>query len=165
MEERNGRMLELTPVTLKEANGFVQKYHRHHKPSAGHKFSIGVKKDGKLAGVVICGRPVSRHYDDGYTLEINRLCTDGTKNVCSILYGAACRAAKAMGYRKVITYILQSEPGTSLKASGFYCEGIEGGLAWNGERRPKQENQYPHEMKTRWVRMIKEGQRYGIQTG
>lgn len=82
-----------------------------------------------------------------------------------LLYGAACRAAKAMGYRKVITYILQSEPGTSLKASGFYCEGIAGGLAWNGERRPKQENQYPHEMKTRWVRMIKEGQRYGIQTG
>ncbi len=118
MEERNGRTLELTPVTLKEANGFVQKYHRHHKPSAGHKFSIGVKKDGKLAG-----------------------------------------------YRKVITYILQSEPGTSLKASGFYCEGIAGGLSWNGERRPKQENQYPHEMKTRWVRMIKEGQRYGIQTG
>ena len=114
---------------------------------------------------MICGRPVSRHYDDGYTLEINQLCTDGTKNVCSILYGAACRAAKAMGYRKVITYILQSEPGTSLKASGFYCEGIAGGLSWNGERRPKQENQYPNEMKTRWVRMIKEGQRYGIQTG
>ena len=117
-------------------------------------FSIGVKENGKLAGVAICGRPVSRHYDDGYTLEINRLCTDGTKNVCSILYGAACRAAKAMGYRKVITYILQSELGTSLKASGFQCEGIAGGLAWNGERKPKQENQYPHEMKTRWVRTI-----------
>lgn len=163
----------MTPITLKEANGFVQQYHRHHKPSAGHKFSIGVKENGKLAGVAICGRPVSRHYDDGYTLEINRLCTeeinrlctDGTKNVCSILYGAACRAAKAMGYRKVITYILQSELGTSLKASGFQCEGIAGGLAWNGERKPKQENQYPHEMKTRWVRTIKEERRYGIQTG
>lgn len=146
-------MLELTPVTLKEANGFVQKYHRHHKPSVGHKFSIGVRKDGEMVGVAICGRPVSRYYDDGYTLEINRLCTDGTHNACSILYGAAYRAAKAMGYRKVITYILESESGVSLKASGYQCEGKAGGLEWNGERKPKEEI-YPHEMKTRWVKEI-----------
>lgn len=146
-------MLELAPVTLREANGFVQQYHRHHKPSTGHKFSIGVRKDGKMVGVVICGRPVSRHYDDGYTLEINRLCTDGTHNACSILYGAAYRAAKAMGYKKVITYILESESGVSLKASGYQCEGRAGGLEWNGERKPK-EDIYPHEMKTRWVKKI-----------
>lgn len=146
-------MLELTPATLKEANGFVQKYHRHHKPSVGHKFSIGVRKDGEMVGVAICGRPVSRYYDDGYTLEINRLCTDGTHNACSILYGAAYRAAKAMGYRKVITYILESESGVSLKASGYQCEGKAGGLEWNGERKPKEEI-YPHEMKTRWVKEI-----------
>lgn len=146
-------MLELIPVTLKEANGFVQQYHRHHKPSVGHKFSIGVKDCGKMVGVVICGRPVSRYYDDGHTLEISRLCTDGTYNACSILYGAAYRAAKAMGYKKVITYILESESGVSLKASGYQCEGRAGGLEWNGERKPKG-NIYPYEMKTRWVREI-----------
>lgn len=151
-------MLELTPITLREANAFVQRYHRHHKPSVGHKFSIGVKDgQGNLVGVAICGRPVSRYLDDGFTLEINRLCTDGTKNACSILYGAAFRAAKAMGYRKVVTYILESESGVSLKASGYQCEGIAGGLAWNGERKPKNETQYPYELKTRWVRYVKEG--------
>ena len=67
-----------------------------------------------------------------------------------MLYGASCRAAKAMGYHKVITYILESEPGTSQKAAGFHCDGRAGGLEWNGVRKPKQENQYPHEMKTRW---------------
>lgn len=149
-------MLELTPITLREANAFVQTYHRHHKPSQGHKFSIGAMEDGHLVGVAICGRPVSRRMDDGFTLEVNRLCTDGTKNACSILYGAAYRAAKAMGYHRVITYILESEPGTSLKAAGYVCEGRAGGLEWNGERKPKNENQYPHEMKTRWVKNIKQ---------
>lgn len=150
-------MLELTPITLREANAFVQQYHRHHKPSVGHKFSIGVMdRDGKLVGVAICGRPVSRYLDDGVTLEVNRLCTDGTKNACSILYGAAFRAAKAMGYRRVITYILASEPGTSLKASGFQCEGTAGGLEWNGKKKPKDKDQYPAQMKTRWVRYVKE---------
>ncbi len=144
-------MLELAPITLRDANAFVLEHHRHHKPSVGHKFSIGLKEDGELVGVAICGRPVSRHYDDGYTLEINRLCTDGTRNACSKLYGAAVRAAKAMGYKKVITYILDSESGTSLKASGFHCEGQAGGLEWNGDRRPKDKQQYPHELKTRWV--------------
>lgn len=149
-------MLELTPITLREANAFVQSYHRHHKPSQGHKFSIGAMEDGHLVGVAICGRPVSRRMDDGFTLEVNCLCTDGTKNACSILYGAAYRAAKAMGYHRVITYILESEPGTSLKAAGYLCEGRAGGLEWNGEWKPKSENQYPHEMKTRWVKNIKQ---------
>lgn len=152
-------MLEVTPITLKEANQFVLQYHRHHKPSTGHKFSIGVCEDGELVGVAICGRPVSRRLDDGLTLEVNRLCTNGTHNACSILYGAACRTAKAMGYHRVITYILESEPGTSLKAAGFSCEGRAGGLEWNGTRKPKDRNQYPHEMKTRWVREM-EGKHY-----
>lgn len=148
-------MLELTPITLRQANEFVAQYHRHHKPTVGHKFSIGVCQDGKLVGVCICGRPVSRFLDDGQTLEVNRLCTDGTKNACSILYGAAYRAAIAIGYKRVITYILESEPGTSLKAAGYICEGKAGGLEWSGKRRPKNENQYPHEMKTRWVKTQK----------
>ena len=143
-------LLKLVPITLRQANAFVQVYHRHHKPSVGHKFSIGVSDGEKLVGVAICGRPVSRRLDDGLTLEVNRVCTDGTKNACSMLYGASCRAAKAMGYRRVITYILESEPGTSLKAAGFHCEGRAGGFEWNGSRKPKDADQYPHEMKTRW---------------
>lgn len=149
-------MLELTPVTLREANAFVEQHHRHHKPTVGHKFSIGVKDGKTLVGVAICGRPVSRRLDDGKTLEVSRLCTDGTKNACSMLYGAAYRAAKAMGYQRVVTYILESEPGTSLKAAGYHCEGRAGGLEWNGERKPKDADQYPHEMKTRWVKEMEE---------
>ena len=97
--------MTLTPINLKTANAFVQQYHRHHKPTRGHKFSIGVSENGALVGVAICGRPVARRLDDGYTLEVNRLCTDGTPNACSILYAAAYRAARAMGYNKVITYM------------------------------------------------------------
>ena len=95
-------MLTLTPINLKTASAFVQQYHRHHKPTRGHKFSIGVSDSGSLVGVAICGRPVARRLDDGYTLEINRLCTDGTPNACSILYAAAYRAARAMGYMSLI---------------------------------------------------------------
>lgn len=147
-------MLEIVPITLKRANEFVTQYHRHHKACIGHKFSIGVCDNSRLVGVCICGRPVSRYLDDGKTLEINRLCVDGTYNVCSMLYGAACRTAKGMGYRKVITYILESESGTSLRASGFVCEGRAGGLEWNGRSKPKTSDQYPHVMKQRWVRTL-----------
>ena len=91
-------MLTLTPVALATANAFVNAHHRHHKATAGHKFSIGCAKDGELVGVAIVGRPVSRYLDDGWTLEVNRLCTTGEKNACSILYAASARAAKAMGY-------------------------------------------------------------------
>ena len=104
-------MLEVCPITLKEANAFVEQYHRHHKPVVGHKFSIGCTDGEKIVGVAIVGRPVSRYLDDGWTLEVNRLCTDGTKNACSMLYAAAWRAARAMGYHKLITYILENEKG------------------------------------------------------
>lgn len=146
--------MELVPITLKAANEFVLSHHRHHGPTVGHKFSIGVKNQGKLVGVAICGRPVSRVLDDGYTLEVNRLCTDGTYNACSILYAASARAAKAMGYKRIITYILESEAGTSLAAAGFQNEGAAGGLEWTGRRRPKDYAQYPHEMKQRWGRTL-----------
>lgn len=87
-------LLALTPVSLAEANAFVEQHHRHHKPVCGHKFSIGCTVDGRLAAVAIVGRPVSRYLDDGFTLEVNRLCSDGAKNACSFLYAAAARAAK-----------------------------------------------------------------------
>lgn len=105
-------MLELVPISLKEANAYVERYHRHHKPVVGHKFSIAAAVDGEIVGVAIVGRPVSRYLDDGWTLEVNRLCTNGYRNACSFLYSAAWRAARNLGYKKLITYILESESGT-----------------------------------------------------
>ena len=119
-------MLTLTPVSLAEANAFVAQHHRHHKPVTGHKFSIGCTADGRLVGVAIVGRPVSRYLDNGLTLEVNRLCTDGTKNACSMLYAAAWRAARAMGYEKIITYTLDTESGASLRAAGWTCAALYG---------------------------------------
>lgn len=142
-------MLELVPISLKEANAFVEKYHRHHKPVVGHKFSVAASNGEKIVGVAIVGRPVARYLDDGWTLEVNRLCTDGTKNACSFLYSAAWRAARNMGYKKLITYILKSENGSSLKASGWKCIGEAGGLRWTGKRRPEIDL-YPAQMKLRF---------------
>lgn len=144
--------LEVRPIGLKAANRFVEVNHRHHKKVAGHKFSICACRGDVIVGVAICGRPVSRHMDDGTVIEINRLCTDGTRNACSLLYGACCRIAKEMGYRKIITYILASENGASLKASNFTCEGEAGGEIWTGER--ARDNGVPRELKTRWVRVL-----------
>jgi len=129
-------MLTLVPVSLKEANAFVAKHHRHHKPVTGHKFSIGCASEGRLVGVAIMGRPVSRYLDNGLTLEVTRLCTTGEKNACSMLYAAAARAAKAMGYKKIITYTLDTERGVSLRAAGWMCAGPAGGVRWTGKRRP-----------------------------
>jgi hypothetical protein len=126
--------LKLRPVTLSEANLFVAEHHRHHNPLRIHKFSIGCEKDGKLCGVAIVARPASRHLDDGKTLEVARLCTDGTHNACSKLYSAAWRAAEALGYEKIVTYILISENGASLRASGWRCMGEAGGPHWTGKR-------------------------------
>lgn len=145
--------LEVRPITFKEACAFINLYHRHHKPTVGCKLCIGAYDNGKLCGVAVTGRPVSRHYDDGLTLEINRLCTDGTRNACSLLYGACVRVARDMGYHKVITYILESENGASLKASNFICEGKAGGKHWTGERDKHQD--IPAEYKMRWAYYIK----------
>lgn len=146
--------MEIVPITLKTANAFVTNYHRHHKAVVGCKFCIGLQDtNGKLCGVAICGRPVSRYLDNGRTLEINRLCTDGTQNACSMLYGGCVRVAKQMGYYKVITYILQSENGASLKASNFVCEGVAGGKMWTGKRH--HDNGVPQELKTRWTYVLR----------
>lgn len=130
-------MLEIVPLYQKEANEFVRLHHRHHKPVVGSIFQIGCAIDGKIIGVAIVGRPVSRHIDNGWTLEVNRLCTDGTKNACSKLYSACWRIAKEMGYRKLITYILDTENGVSLRASGWTCLGEAGGKSWNVKSRPR----------------------------
>lgn len=129
--------LHLTRVELKEANDFVAALHRHHKPVIGHKFSLGAVLDGKLVGVAIIGRPVSRMRDDGDTLEVTRLCTDGARNACSFLYGAAARAAFALGYKRIGTYILASEPGISLTAAGWRLIGQTKGGSWTRTNRPR----------------------------
>ncbi len=126
--------LEIRPCDFATARDFVGMHHRHNKPPVGHKFSIACYDGERLCGVCMVGRPVSRYYDDGLTLEVNRCCTDGTYNACSMLYGAAWRAAKALGYIRMVTYTLQSEPGTSLRASGWICDGDAGGSHWTGER-------------------------------
>jgi hypothetical protein len=111
--------LHIVPVTFADACAFVADWHRHHQPPAGHKFSLGVASDQMLVGVAIVGRPVARHYDNGSTLEVTRSATDGTPHVNSMLYGACWRAAKALGYLRLITYTQDGEPGTSLKAAGW----------------------------------------------
>jgi hypothetical protein len=111
--------LNLQPITYPEACRFIADHHRHHLPPQGWKFGIAVNDGENVVGVVTIGRPVSRMLDDGSTLEVTRCCTDGTKNAASMLYGAAWRACKALGYRRLITYTLIEEEGTSLKAAGW----------------------------------------------
>ncbi len=142
--------LFIVPISLPEANEFVKRHHRHHKPVTGHKFSIAVADEqGQVRGVAIVGRPVARALDDGWTLEVTRCCTDGCPNACSALYAAAWRVAKAMGYRKIGTYILSTEPGTSLKAAGWRCIGKAGGGSWNCPSRPRVD-MHPTQAKLRW---------------
>jgi hypothetical protein len=129
--------LVIVPTTLEEANAFVSMHHRHHKPVIGHKFSIAAASGETVHGVAIIGRPVARGNDDGMTLEVNRCCTDGTKNACSMLYGSAWRATKAMGYRRLITYTLPAEGGVSLRAAGWTLVGERGGGNWNTPARPR----------------------------
>lgn len=129
--------LGLAPIELAEANAFVTEHHRHHKPVVGHKFSLGAVLANKIVGVVIVGRPVSRVRDDGATLEVTRLCTDGSRNACSFLYGAAARATFALGYTRIGTYILKSESGISMKATGWKLIGETPGRSWSVPSRPR----------------------------
>ena len=124
-------------IDLAEANAFVEQHHRHHKPVIGHLFSIGASFDNRIVGVVIVGRPVARLRDDGMTAEVTRLCTDGTKNACSFLYGKAARAAFALGFQRIGTYILADEPGTSLMATGWRLIGETKGGTWDRDGRPR----------------------------
>ena len=129
--------LSITPIDFAEANAFVEKFHRHHKPMQGCKFCVAVSSGDNVVGVAIVGRPVARLLDDGWTLEVNRCCTDGTKNACSMLYSAAWRAAKALGYMRLITYTLPEEGGASLRAANWRCLGLRGGGNWNVKSRPR----------------------------
>ncbi len=141
--------LYLHPITLREANAYVVRYHRHHGASRGCKFCIGCADDDGIHGVIIVGRPVARMLDDGWTAEVTRCCTDGTKNAPSMLYGAAWRAAKAMGYRKLVTYTLPEESGASLLAAGYWLVGYRGGGSWSRKDRPRVDT-HPTQQKLLW---------------
>jgi hypothetical protein len=145
--------LNIVPVTLDEANAFVRTHHRHHAPVPGAKFCVAVARDSmcepEIVGVAIVGRPVARMLDDGWTLEVNRTCTDGTKNANSALYGACRRAAWALGYRRLITYTLPTEGGASLRAADWKCIGETGGGRWSRQSRPRVDT-HPLQVKMLW---------------
>lgn len=140
-------------VELSEANAFVAAHHRHHKPVVGHRFSIGAEHEGKLVGCVIVGRPVARQTCQKHIAEVTRLATDGTANACSFLYGQVARAAKELGFRSIQTFILQTESGISLKASGWVCLGITKVGSW--QSRDKRRSDQPAEQKIKWSKELK----------
>ena len=162
--------MKAIPITQKEANAYVEKYHRHHSPVRGDKFRIGCINDsGDLIGIVQVGRPVSRIMDDGKTLEVTRLCTNGERNVCSFLYIRAARIAQELGYSRIITYILDSENGASLRACGWEKETETKGRSWDCPSRPRElietqlsffgdnKPKYSTENKQRYIKLLKEG--------
>lgn len=141
--------LELVPVTQREAGAFIREHHRHLGPPRGWRFGIGLASDGRLCGVITVGRPVARHIDWRKVAEVNRCCTDGTKHAASKLYAAAWRAARAMGYLRLITYTLKSEPGTSLRAAGWREVGSTPGGSWSCPSRLRIDK-HPTEPKRIW---------------
>jgi hypothetical protein len=146
--------LEIFPVTLRQANEMIEKLHRHHKPVVGHRFSLGTRRkiDKVCVGVVVVGRPVAREVSQYEVAEVIRLVTNGTPNACSILYAAASRVCKEMGFEKIQTYILSSEPGTSLKAAGWHFEANTQGGDWNHSWRKGRRVDQPMISKQRWAR-------------
>lgn len=149
--------LRVIPIELGEANVAIAAWHRHHQPVVGHRFSIGaVDANDVLHGVCVVGRPVARLAGHPREVaEVTRLASDGTRNACSILYAAAARACQAMGFARIQTYILDSELGTTLLASGWVCEGPAGGGQWkHTDGRPRRTDQ-PIEGKMRWAKTFK----------
>ena len=160
--------LRIVPLDLREANDMVERLHRHHKPVVGHRFSLAVVgEDGSLHGAAIVGRPVARGAGHKRSVvEVCRLVTDGTPNACSMLYGACARVAKAMGFYKIQTYILEGEePGTSLRASGWIKEAVTAGGQWTGTNgRPRRTDQ-PTCPKARWAKILGTPNPENLSTG
>lgn len=149
--------IHVVPLTIAEANELVSRWHRHHEAAIGHRFSIGVVDgDGVPHGAAIVGHAVARLAGTPRAVaEVTRLVTDGTYNACSMLYAASARAAQALGYERIQTYILDSEQGTSLKASGWTDEGPAGGGDWSDDgRHRKRARSFPKTMKRRWAKTL-----------
>ncbi len=147
--------LTVRPVELADLNRFVALHHRHHKPVQGHRFSLCAVKNGRIVGVASVGRPVARMTCPRSVVEVTRLCTDGTRNACSILYAAAARAAKEIGYTRIQTFILDEEPGVTLRAAGWRLDGVSaGGDGWYS--RDGRRDDQPTNPKQRWVKDLNE---------
>jgi tRNA A37 N6-isopentenylltransferase MiaA len=151
--------LSIFPISLQHANAFIEAHHRHHKPLRFHKYSIGASKNEQVVGVCVVNRPVNPAMDDGLTLEVARLCTDGTKNACSFLLSRAAQAAKALGYHRIQTYTTEEETlksrGTSLWASGWLYSHVSKGGTWNHPCRPRTDK-HPTGDKFCWVKFLVE---------
>jgi len=150
--------MKIVPISLRQAAEFTTSHHRHNVGAKGHKFSIGLQDSGGvLVGVATVGRPIARHVDDGQTAEVTRVCVlEGNRNANSMLYGAACRACKAMGYKSVVTYTLKTESGSSLKASGFVQDGEVklNKTGWNMPNRKRKVQEVSLIPKIRWRRIL-----------
>lgn len=146
-------MLLARPIELRDANAFVDRLHRHHDHVYRDKLRVAAYDGDKIVGIAQLARPVSRILDDGKTIEVVRLCTDGTHNACSFLYGRAARVARELGYSKIITYILDTEDGASLRAVGWHKEADTKGGAWNCPSRPRQTTA-PTNPKQRWAKEL-----------
>lgn len=144
--------LQIVPISWDEAQAFTRLFHRHHpRPPAGHKFCIGVADDDELVGVALVGRPVARAFQDGRTLEVNRAATNGHPNANSMLYGAAWRAAKALGYRRLVTYTEAGESGSSLRAAGWRVIAERPSRpGWSVRSRPRDDRDYRSVQRTLW---------------
>src|SRR2546423_3826056 len=150
---KSTRYATIVPCTLEEANRFVRQVHRNHGTVLGSRFCLAIAdRTGTVRGIAIVGRPSARLLDDTQTLEITRVATDGFKNACSMLYAAAWKAGKAIGYRRLVTYTLMTEPGSSLKALGWRYVKNRSGKSWNrGKRSGKRHDPHPPSIKkTRW---------------
>lgn len=142
--------LRITPITLREANAYIEANHRHHGPSRGCIVVCAVSDENdEIRGVAIAGRPVARMLQDGYTAEVTRVCTDGAPNACSMLYRALWRACRALGYLRLVTYTLPEEGGSSLRGAGFKLIGEAGGGSWDRVDRPRVDL-HPTQEKLRW---------------
>lgn len=147
-----GPRITIVPCSRAQANAFVGRFHRHHKPVVSGFFSLAaVDETGLVRGVAMVGRPMARPLCDGWSAEVNRLATDGCPNACSALYGASWRVCRQMGYRRLFTYILDIEPGTSLRATGWKLDGHVDGRSWDTPARRRTEESHPLNDKQRWV--------------
>lgn len=144
--------LLIVPCSIQDAKEFVRQYHRHHRPPLSGLFAVAVAAEAEdVCGVAIVGRPTARANQDGWTAEVTRVATNGHHNACSALYAACWRAARALGYRKLITYTLQSESGISLRAAGWAVVGETKGRSWDCPSRPRVDK-HPTQDKFRWER-------------
>lgn len=149
--------MRTVPLTRDQANALIRAFHRHHKPVVGYRWAVGAEVDGVVVGAAVVGRPVARATEQYRVAEVTRLVTNGHKNACSFLYAAAARIAKEMGFRRIQTYILDSEPGVSLRAAGWVFEGYtEDSHRWTN-REGRRADQ-PEGRKQRWAKVLGEGE-------